>query len=213
MTREIDGMSVVMLGSFNPAIFQPEWLARYGLIATDEADAAEVQIVSGEVTLFSTDLFDVQVTHDQFVASTARVPSFGMLQDLVVGIFDRLRHTPVVRIGINRDVHFRMASQEAWHALGHRLVPPGLWSSFLKSPGMRTVVIQALRPDDRAGNVVLRVEPSLRVHPGIYIQQNDHFELDDKMKDAGQALDVLRSDWTSSLKRAEEAFSRIFDGN
>lgn len=132
-------MSVVMLGAFNPAIFQPEWLARYGLIAPEEADAAEVNIISGEVTHFSTDLFDIQVTHDQFIASTARAPSFGMLQDLVVGIFVTLRHTPVVRMGINRDVHFRMASEEAWHALGHRLVPPDLWSSFLTAPGMRSV--------------------------------------------------------------------------
>lgn len=206
-------MSVVMLGAFNPAIFQPEWLARYGLIAPEEADAAEVHIISGEVTHFSTELFDIQVTHDQFVASTARAPSFGMLQDLVVGIFVTLRHTPVVRMGINRDVHFRMASEEAWHALGHRIVPPDLWSSFLTSPGMRSVVVQALRPDDRAGNVFLRVEPSVRIHPGIYIQRNDHYELGDKAKDSSQALDILRSDWTSSMERADEAFRRILDGD
>ena len=86
------------------------------------------------VTQFSTELFDIQVTHDQFVATTARVPSFGMLLDLVVGIFERLRYTPVSRMGINRDVHVRMASEDAWHHLGHRLVPPDMWDSFLKKP-------------------------------------------------------------------------------
>jgi hypothetical protein len=89
-TREIDGVSVVLVGSFNPAIFQPGWLARHELVAVDEADAPDVQIVSREVTQFSTELFDIQVTHNQFVATTARVPSFGMLLDLVVGIFERL---------------------------------------------------------------------------------------------------------------------------
>lgn len=210
-TREIDGVSVVLVGSFNPAIFQPGWLARHELVAVDEADAADVQIVSREVTQFSTELFDIQVTHDQFVATTARVPSFGMLLDLVVGIFERLRYTPVSRIGINRDVHVRMASEDAWHDLGHRLVPPGLWDSFLKNPGMRTVVVQGLRPDKRAGNVFIRVEPSGRVHPGVYIQQNDHFELGEAADDASAALEVLKQEWSASLDRAEEAFRQVLN--
>lgn len=205
-------MSVVLLGSFNPAIFQPDWLARHELVAPAEAEAAEVQIISREVTQFSTELFDIQVTHEQFVAATARVPSFKMLQDLVLGIFDRLRHTPVTRMGINRDVHFRMASEDAWHDLGHRLVPPDIWQSFLKNPGMRATVIQGMRPDERAGNVFIRVEPSARVHPGVYIQQNDHFELGDGADDASAALDVLRQEWTASLDRAEETFRRVLDG-
>lgn len=211
-TREIDGASVVLLGSFNPAIFQPEWLARQGLVAPDEADAAEVQIVSRGVTQFSTELFDIQVTQEQFAASTARVPSFGMLQDLVLGIFDRLRHTPVARMAINRDVHFRMPSEEAWHDLGHRLVAPDVWDSFLKSPGMRAVVVQGLRPDERAGNVFIRVEPSVRVQPGVYVQQNDHFELGQSADDASLALEVLRQEWMPSLDRAEETFRRVLNG-
>lgn len=212
-TREIDGASAVLLGSFNPAIFQPEWLAQQGLLAREEAKAAEVQIVSREVTQFSTELFDIQVTHEQFAASTARVPAFGMLQDLVLGIFDRLRHTPVSKMGINRDAHFRMPSEEAWHDLGHRLVDPALWDSFLKSPGMRAVVVQGLRPDERAGNVFIRVEPSVRVHPGVYMQQNDHFELGESADDASLALEVLRQEWAPSLDRAEEAFRRVLDGH
>ncbi len=136
-----------------------------------------------------------------------------MLQDLVLGVFSMLRHTPVTLMGINRDVHFRMDSPDAWHELGHRLVPPDNWSSFLNKPGMRAVVIQGLRPDDRAGNIFIRVEPSVRVHPGVYIQQNDHFELGDASDDASLALDTLKREWSASLDRAEEVFRQVLRGD
>lgn len=211
-TPEIDGASVVLLGSFNPAIFQPEWIARHELIAPEEADAAEVQIISREVTQFSTDLFDIQVTSEQFIASTARAPRFEMLQDLVLGIFDRLRHTPIARMGLNRDAHFQMSSEPEWHSLGHRLVDPELWRSMLKSPGMRALVVQGERPDERSGSVFIRVEPSRQVHPGVYMQHNDHFEFGDSSQDATAALAVLRQDWSTSLERAEKAFTRVLSG-
>jgi hypothetical protein len=182
------------------------------LIAPGEAEASEVQIISREVTQFSTELFDIQVTHEQFVVATARAPSFGMVHDLVIGIFETLRHTPIARMGINRDVHFRM-SLDAWHALGHRLVPPDNWTPFFKGPGMRAVIVQGERPDGRKGNLFVRVEPSVRVQPGVYIQQNDHFEFGDSADDASLALEILKNEWSSSLERAEDAFRQVLDVN
>jgi hypothetical protein len=41
---EIDQASLVLLGRFNPAIFQPFWFARHGIVGADEAGAAEIEI-------------------------------------------------------------------------------------------------------------------------------------------------------------------------
>ena len=54
---ERQGMSIVALGSFNPAIFHPIWFARQGLIRDAEAEAAEIQVVSPEVTLVKPEWF------------------------------------------------------------------------------------------------------------------------------------------------------------
>jgi hypothetical protein len=42
---EISGGTVVLLGSFNPKIFQPEWFARQKLLPQAEADASEIKVI------------------------------------------------------------------------------------------------------------------------------------------------------------------------
>jgi hypothetical protein len=49
------------------------------------------------------------------------------------------------------------------------------------------------------------------VHPGVYIQQNDHFELGGAADDASVALEVLKQEWSASLDRAEEAFRQVLN--
>jgi hypothetical protein len=44
--REVVGTNVV-LGSFNPAIFQPAWFAKQGLLSAEEANGAEINRSSG----------------------------------------------------------------------------------------------------------------------------------------------------------------------
>ena len=48
---KIDGVSIVALGSFNPAIFQPLWFSCNDLIGPEEAKGADIKVVHKEVTL------------------------------------------------------------------------------------------------------------------------------------------------------------------
>lgn len=41
---EIDGSSIVVLGSFNPAIFHPLWFKINQLIRPEEADSAKLEV-------------------------------------------------------------------------------------------------------------------------------------------------------------------------
>ena len=66
---EIRGMSIVLLGDFNPKIFQPAWFGGHGLIRPTEADEAEVEIVHSEVTKFRLDWVVLQVTRDRLEAA------------------------------------------------------------------------------------------------------------------------------------------------
>jgi hypothetical protein len=51
---EIDAASVVMVGSFNPTIFQPLWLGAQKLIRAEEAETAKITTIQAELTDFST---------------------------------------------------------------------------------------------------------------------------------------------------------------
>lgn len=93
--------SIVIRGDFNPAIFQPAWFAAEKLIGEKEAEAANVQIVHRDAAIFSADWLSLEVTQDRFSASTSHEQYVEPLQDLVIGTFILLSHTPLRMLGIH----------------------------------------------------------------------------------------------------------------
>jgi len=203
---EISSVSVVLIGSFNPQIFQPTWFSCEELIRKEEAEAAKIQIIHPEVVVFDLEWLRMEVTRDRFVAITEKESSFDILRDLVLGTFRILRHTPIRMMGLNRDMHFRMASEEEWHAVGHRLAPKEPWNGIIEKPGMRTLIMQGKRPDDFKGFIVVRVEPSLRVPQGVHIQVNDHYQIEDQkaMDGCDIIMGILDSSWKTSQERSKK---------
>src|SRR5687767_12874321 len=42
---EINGMSIVLIGNFNPAIFHSAWFAKFGLLPEEESSDIENQVI------------------------------------------------------------------------------------------------------------------------------------------------------------------------
>ena len=49
---ELDDAAVVLLGKFNPAIFQPAWLGATNLVRKEEADGAKIEGLILRLLLF-----------------------------------------------------------------------------------------------------------------------------------------------------------------
>lgn len=203
---EIQGVSVVVLGAFNPAIFQPRWLSSNGLIRDEEAREAEehLQIVHREVSIFSTEWFSLQATDNRFSIDTMDPAKTPALRDLAGNIFRILEHTPVNAFGLNTNRHFRMQSEEDWHAFGHHYAPKKPWNAILTDPGMQALTISGKRNDCQADRVQVKIEPSTKVHPGVYIQVNEHYRLDRDPESTPQDrmvnfLGILQESWDGFL--------------
>ena len=209
----IEGVGIVLVGSFNPKIFQPAWFAAENLIREEEAQAANIQLIHPKVAIFSLDWLHLQVTEEQFTATTTQSSFYEPLRDLVLGTFRLLRHTPVQMMGLNRDSHFRMPTEEAWHAFGHRLTPKEPWAGVLKEPGMRSLTMEGLRPDDLQGYIRVRVEPSGRISPGVFINVNDHYVVKGAEISQGcdEIIDILDREWKRSLDRSAEIVSSLLE--
>jgi hypothetical protein len=147
MNLEIQAANIVFRGDFNPAIFHPSWFASYELIRREEAEAAKVQIVHQDAAVFSTEWLDFNVVRDRFQAATTLESHYESVKDLVLSILSLLSHTPLRVMGINRDFHYRLQSVEAWHSVGHQLVPKKYWEGLLENPGMRSLTVEGKRPD------------------------------------------------------------------
>jgi len=206
-TPEIKGAGVVVLGSFSPQVFQPAWFARYELIPDSEADEAEIQIVHPQIVSFSTSRFEIKVEQNRLSVISAVVPSHSAIRDLVIGLIDLVPHTPMTAIGINAQYHFRLASREDLDAIGFALAPPDNWTNHMSYTGMEHLRVQGQRNDrDRPGMLRVTVQPSTRTVPGVYIEVNDHYALQDQgdTSSTEQARDVLNREWDSSLGRSDE---------
>lgn len=205
----IQGINIVFLGDFNQKIFQPAWFAQENLIRYPEAEAADIKIINPEIVIFELEWLSVQVTRDRCLFGTTQEPYYEVVRDLCMGTFKLLKHTPIQKMGINRNYHFRMSSLEEWHAFGHKVAPKELWNNILKAPGLTSLTIEGIREDGLKGYVRVKVEPSRRVHPGIYIQVNDHYETEESAMGCEKIINILESSWGRSIEKSELIINNI----
>jgi hypothetical protein len=220
---EISGVSIVLLGSFNPPIFHPEWFAKYGLITDKEKEAAEIAIIHREIAMFRMDWLSINVQPARFAVETQEGP-FIRLADFVVKTFrDYLYHTPISKMGINRQVHFSVESEEIRNRIGKILAPHEGWGDWGKkideSPpkkrgGMNSLTMLQQNLDDRKrGFIKAKVEPYNKISDmaGIYMEINDHYEVEfpEKNQDCEEIIMVLGSQFDYSLKRSEWIIDQI----
>ncbi len=201
---QVQGVSIVLIGNLNPAIFHPSWFASHNLLRPEEADAANINIVHPDVASFKTEWLEVNIVRERLQIGTVQESYYETLRDLAVGILGLLSHTPIRVMGINRDFHFDLVSEDLWNGLGHRLVPKDDWNPLLKSPGMQNLVVQGVRPDDLKGYLRVTVQPSARTKYGVFIEVNDHYILKTDEKEAegaNKAKVILSERWNESMKR------------
>jgi len=225
-TAELSGISVVAAGAFNPAIFHPWWFVDKELMANNAIDDALAKdfVAVRELAAFTADWLSVQVTLDQAVLSTVEEGREFDLRDLAKGVFDLLPETPVNAVGLNADAHFRVGSEEEWHALGDRFLPKDLWQPLFKgeewkrradgqSVGMRSMAVEAWREDIPAF-IRTEVAPSVRLTPyGVYTGVNAHFQLtvDEERGNGYKAARVIEEHWDTTRTLERELIERVLE--
>ncbi len=180
----------------------------------EEAENADIAVIHKEIAAFSLGEVKVQVDQSRFGLTTQEATQGPILRDLALGTLALLEHTPLQAIGLNLDMEFEIGSEEAWHALGNRLVPKTDWEPLLEQPGMRNVVVEGKRADCAADRLPIRVQPSGRTQWGVLVAVNQHYRLlNDVRTDVRdrhrEAIRVLEQDWASFSGFARDAACRL----
>ena len=210
---EIESASIVLVGSFNPAILHPQWFAKQGLIPNSEAEAANVDLVSPNLTAVRFAWFTLEVMDSRFVARTADPAQYHALQECVAGIFTFLEFTPIVAMGLNSDRHVRVPTEDVWSLLEERLAPRGLWADILPGPREGTSALQSLsvvgaRPGSPAERLDVTVQPSQQFQLGLFVATNEHFRFNEG-SNATEAMRMLRENWGGALAYSNEVTNRL----
>ncbi|MGZ8190532.1 MAG: hypothetical protein ACXWTS_04815, partial [Methylococcaceae bacterium] len=119
---ETDTASIVLIGHFNPMIFQPYWFVTQGIFSSDEAKNAKVDVIHPEITMFSIEWLSIRVEKSVFNAISDRQPHIRVLDFIVSTFGNCLVHTPIYRVGINRTIGFK-ADIPKKDKLGKKLAP------------------------------------------------------------------------------------------
>jgi hypothetical protein len=197
-----DHASIVLLGNFNPAIFQPAWLAAKGLVRASEAESAKVEIIHPEIAQYRLDWLHVSVQRDRFAVTTTDPARRVSLRDLAIGIFGLLEETPTTKLGLNRTMQVDMKNLESYHALGHLVAPKGPWDGILEKPGLRALVLEAPRTDGAPGRIHFRIEPSQKYPHSAFFDVNSEYHTVPDEDPTPYFMKRIGGDWERVIKDA-----------
>lgn len=206
---EPEGATIVLHGSFSPAIFHPIWFATNELLRPEEAEVAEIEVVHSEFAAFAAAAMGVEVNLDRFVVSTRRPAQYSVIRDLVVGTFSLLSHTPVHTLEMNRWFRYEMASERDRDELLHTLAPSDPWREVFtqgQHVDVRSVAVSSPRTDQLDGFTRVSIIPPSST-ARILVTVNDHYVLgspEDPTLGSGKVVEIVREGWDASMKRAKE---------
>ena len=219
---EIDAVSVVLIGDFNPTIFTPAWFALYGFLPKAVVSGADLKVAHKDVTEFEADWLRFHVDAQRCSFQTVQAPHVRVC-DLAVRVFgEQLTHTPIKALGINREIHFQVRDMRERDLIGRRLAPVEPWGPWKNAlgldgahGGMTSLTMSQVSPEGResGGRVNVTVEPSVRIgqgRSGVYVRVNDHYVTSESgSATAGKAVDLLAGCFDDSLRRSVEIIDHL----
>jgi hypothetical protein len=197
--------SIVVIGSFNPAIFHPEWLRKHDLLPEFELENAvqtsNALVVHSEISVLTFKSLRLEVQRERWTLTTERFDWAGDLGMLAASMLGKLPETPVKAVGFNLNQH-RPIREELLAVLKRW----GPLSALGELAGSNVAPMPCVQADWEGFRVTVQLQPSLR-HPGaLWIGQN--YERHD-FANVSELETVLGVDWPRALARANSLADRI----
>ena len=210
------GTTIVLVGDFDPMQVQPSILLAAGLLGEDDLADLRYEVLAPEISVLKLPWMELIVEPSKLTAATTMGNPVGeLVRDFVVGFCNMIPVKKLTAMGLNHDTHFGVSSEEAWHRVGDKLAPKDeLWRKILRAPGMRSLTIKGERDSALPGYVNVKVEPSLRIQPGIYINVNDHFakaqlQPGSPLEPLGEPAQLVGLGWSESQRRSDDIVAAI----
>jgi len=217
---EYKTVTVVLIGNFNPLMFQPQWFGKNEIINQSEVDAIVSNqpksfLIAPNFTIFETSQLQIQVQENRFSVIGMK-ESFCIVKDVVKKTFEKLESMPITAMGINTAAHFDIPEISIYHKFGDMLSPKAIWKTLLGdniSGDNRTGGLMRMQmtnyKDNKSGEFNVTVERSARFSSGIFINCNDHYQFDEN-SDAETVMQKLEENFDLSIRKSIDIQISLF---
>jgi hypothetical protein len=216
-----EDFNVVLLGSFNPAIFHPEWFVRHKLFSEEALATAQIDAVTRDVAQFTLKNMKLSCDNSRLSMSVTSMAYVETLLDALSGMLGLLSHLPITAVGLNNNAVFNLDSEDRWHRIGHQLAPKELvWDGLCEKPGMQSLSIQSPVSWDHSLMETITVYPIVtnNAHQhAIGVRANIHFSLPsaaDKTTNVTETKYVetfIKEMWDRATHRSRAVGAKIFE--
>jgi hypothetical protein len=201
-----DGYAIVLLGSFNPPIFHPQWFALHELLEPQEAESAEDVDVDADWCFFRTRQFGCEVSRDRLhIFSTDTTERFEPLGHLARDTFSLLRHTPVEALSM---IRFKHVAPDVckWVELAPKLADTAEWAQVLEQePLLDRFVVRSTIPGHPPGVLGFAAEASRLAPDGAYLSVTHQYKLEQgPTSGATEATTLLNERWEQAIGRGDQ---------
>lgn len=208
---EKEQYSIVLVGDFNPMMFQPEWFSRNLIISPEEVDFAKSQtalsplIVSPQLTAFKTSQFSIKIEQKRLQVVCEKEP-FIVIKDFVLKAFEKLGGFTISAYGFNYSAHYAIDTLETFQKIGDNLAPKKYWESLLgdevtgteRKSGLAAIQMQKTKEEKR-GQISLILQPSILIKTGVFMSCNDHTNVDIEDSNAEQVSEQINENFDKSV--------------
>ena len=220
---ERNNWSIVLVGSFNPAIFHPAWFQLNKVISKETAESAVTELVHPDATVVALGSLRMDVQRNRFNIQTEQAPEISLLDFAMLVFGDLLPHSQITQFGINRAVFFRAPSADRRTELGRLFAPTAPWGAFgdriAGSKGQtlggttNVSMREVLDSQEWNGHIEARLSPAYEVdqETGIQVNINNHFEMKNYKDGEGaiRSLRALQDSFEDRLKKCDEIINAV----
>ncbi|MBF0345254.1 MAG: hypothetical protein HQL06_13625 [Nitrospirae bacterium] len=221
----IDASSIVLLGSFNPMIFHPEWFERYKILPIQDTQRAKghrpemIEIKDGSGTILNNpsmyvsntitqlifQVLDFRVFNNSFSCETKKRDSFVTMKEAVIKTFSILEHTPISAVGINF-VGTRKVKEKADSVLKSIFMKNDLGNIFGVNYNIGGNIV--IKDDTRI--ISFRIDKSLTEDNAINYYINFHIDIEkNEAINPNKAIDIIRNNYDDNLQYTTEILSSL----
>jgi len=205
--------SIVLLGTFNPLMFQPEWFVRNDVISPEEVEVTRSEnnvvqtIITPQLTQFRLSQFSIRIEQNRFQVIADKEPLL-TIKDFIRKTFEKLGALTIIAYGFNYSAHYQFNNISEIHAFADKLTPKKYWSSFLgkdisgddRKGGLLSLQMHQTK-ENNEGQLLITIKRSAAnlFNNGIFLNCNDHTNINPDDSAAEIVMEKIEKNFDSSF--------------